>query len=74
LDIATDEGKQKLLMYRAGETIEQKKIPRFMEEPEFVGTAQFCGSTAVTVLIYNGKIYTANLGDSRAVMGMDSGK
>ncbi len=61
-------------MYRAGETIEQKKLPRFMEEPEFVGTAQFVGSTAVSVLIYDGKIYTANLGDSRAVMAIDSGK
>ena len=61
-------------MYRAGETIEQKKLPRFMEELEFVGTAQFVGSTAVSVLIHDGKIYTANLGDSRAVMAVDSGK
>ena len=61
-------------MYRAGETIEHKKLPRFMEESEFVGTAQFVGSTAVSVLIYDGKIYTANLGDSRAVMAIDSGK
>ena len=45
-----------------------------MEEPEFIGTAQFVGSTAVTVLIHNGKIFTANLGDSRAVMAVDSGK
>ena len=28
----------------------------------------FSGSTCVTCLIYNGNIYTANLGDSRAII------
>jgi serine/threonine protein phosphatase PrpC len=67
-DLATAEGKAKLLKYRDGETIEEKKRPRFMEDEDTIGTALCMGSTAVTCLIYRNKVYTANLGDSRAIM------
>ena len=74
LNLCTPEAKQKLIEYRAGDTLEEKKLPRYMEEESQIGTAQAVGSTAVTVLIYNEKIYTANLGDSRAVLAIDETK
>jgi serine/threonine protein phosphatase PrpC len=74
LEIATKEGQDKLLQYREGDTIELKKLPRFLEDISCIGTAQTVGTTAVTCLIFNNKVYTANLGDSRAIMGLDTGK
>jgi len=61
-------------MYRDGETIEEKKLPRYMEGLDDIGTAQYVGSTAISCLLFKNKVYTANLGDSRAVMAVDSGK
>lgn len=74
LELATEEGQQRLLGYREGQTAEEKRMPRFMEDEKTIGTAQFVGTTAVTCLIHKNKVFTANLGDSRAVMGIDSGK
>ena len=70
----SEEGKAKLLSYRVGETLEQKKLPRFLEDDDFIGTAENVGSTAISVLIYNGKVFAANLGDSRATMAVDDGR
>jgi serine/threonine protein phosphatase PrpC len=70
----TNEGKAKLLSYREGNTNEEKRRPRFMEEENYIGTAECMGCTACSVIIYKDKVYTGNLGDSRAVMGVESGK
>jgi len=47
---------------------------RVNENESDIGSAAAVGSTAITVILCNGKIYTANLGDSRAVMAVDSGR
>ena len=44
-----------------------------MEEEDYIGTAECMGCTACSVIIYKDKVYTGNLGDSRAVMGVESG-
>lgn len=69
--MSTRDGKAKLLKLRAGETLEEKRMPRFLESIEHIGTAQEVGTTAVTVMLCKGKLYCANLGDSRAVMAVE---
>ena len=69
----TNEGKTRILSYREGNTEEEKRRPRFMEEEDYIGTAECMGCTACSVIIYKDKVYTGNLGDSRAVMGVESG-
>ena len=71
--LRTEEGKQAILNNRLGDTLEQKMKLKFMEDEENVGTAVEVGSTACTVLIAERKIYCANAGDSRAIMGLKDG-